>query len=87
VWFPAIAPSKKLLERFQGRLEDPAIRKRFFESYKRELLATAESRQNVELLAQIAFRTPISIGCYCEDESRCHRSRLYKIIQKHLPRT
>lgn len=84
VWFPALAPSARLLTRFRTKLEDPAIRKRFFESYERELLATAESRQNVEFLAQIATRTPISIGCYCEDESRCHRSRLYKIVQKHM---
>jgi hypothetical protein len=34
-------------------------------------------------LARIAESTPISIGCFCSDESRCHRSRLFRIIQQH----
>ena len=41
--------------------------------YERELLGRAESRQALDLLAAFARRTPISIGCYCTDESRCHR--------------
>jgi uncharacterized protein YeaO (DUF488 family) len=87
VWLPAIAPSAKLLSRLKRRDSDDAkVMKQFFNSYERELLATAEGRQTIEFLAQIAARTPISIGCFCEDESRCHRSRLCKIIQKHAPR-
>ena len=84
VWFPMLAPGAKLLARFQLLgLDDPAVRERFFDNYERELLSTAEGRQAVELIAQIAKRTPISIGCFCEDEAKCHRSRLYRIIQRH----
>jgi hypothetical protein len=36
----------------------------------------------MELLAEITRRMPISIGCFCADESRCHRSRLYDIIER-----
>ena len=86
VWLPALAPSAKLLERFKKRgFSTLANRRAFFDSYERELLATAEGRQNVELLAKVAARMPISIGCFCEDESRCHRSRLFKILHKHAP--
>jgi uncharacterized protein YeaO (DUF488 family) len=90
VWLPALAPSAKLLARFKKRhargFDDPAVREAFFDSYERELLSSAEGRQLVEFLAHIAVRTPISIGCFCADESRCHRSRLYKLILRHAPR-
>ena len=86
VWLPALAPSAKLLARVKSRdFDDPAIRKLFFDSYERELLVTAESRQTVEFVAQVAARTPISIGCFCGNEARCHRSRLFKIILKRAP--
>jgi uncharacterized protein YeaO (DUF488 family) len=87
VWLPAIAPSAKLLSRLKRRDPDDAgVLKDFFDSYERELLSTASGRQTIEFLAEVAARTPISIGCFCEDESRCHRSRLYKIVQRHAPR-
>jgi uncharacterized protein YeaO (DUF488 family) len=41
-----------------------------------------DSRHAIELLAAMAKRTPISIGCFCEDESHCHRSVLRKLIQQ-----
>ena len=86
VWLPTLAPSAKLLARFKKRdFDDNSVRKAFFDSYERELLATAEGRQNIQFVAQVAARTPISIGCFCSDESRCHRSRLLKIIGKYAP--
>jgi len=46
VWFPALASSIKLASRFQGsNFEDVAVRDKFFDSYERELLSTAESNQ------------------------------------------
>lgn len=87
VWLPAVAPSAKLLgELKQYDFDNPAQRKKFFNRYEKELLGNAESRQTVEFMAEVAARMPISIGCFCEDESRCHRSRLFKIIQDHAPR-
>lgn len=88
VWLPALAPSSKLLgELKKYNLENPAHRKKFFDRYEKELLGHAESRQTVEFVAQVAARMPISIGCFCDDESRCHRSRLFKIIQEHAPQS
>ena len=86
VWLPALAPTAKLLARVKKRnFDDPSVRKAFFDAYERELLASADGRQTVQFVAQVAARTPISIGCFCGDESRCHRSRLVKIIRKRTP--
>ncbi len=82
VWFPALAPSNTLLAKRRNlNFEEASVRKAFFDSYEKALLANSESRQAAALIAEIAARTPVSIGCFCADESRCHRSRLYKVIK------
>ena len=83
VWFPILAPSAALLARFKHRdFKEAYVRRLFFDAYEREILARAESRQAVEFVAALVLRTPISIGCYCDDETRCHRSRLFSIIKR-----
>lgn len=86
VWLPALAPSAKLVAQLKKKQNGPigAFQKEL-DKYERELLSNAAGRQTVEFLAQVAARMPISIGCACEDESRCHRSRLFKILQAHAP--
>lgn len=79
VWFPVLAPSESLLRR--ARRTGMEYRK-FCDSYERELMSKAESRQAVELIAALALRTPISVGCFCEDEVKCHRSYLRKLIER-----
>jgi uncharacterized protein YeaO (DUF488 family) len=87
VWFPVLAPSAALLKWVHARnLDDPAKRRAFFDSYERELLGQLESRQAIQLLAALAARMPISIGCFCDDENRCHRSRLRKLIEQAAAR-
>lgn len=84
VWLPVLAPSDKLLNRIKGKnWDDTAVRNRFFDAYERELMSNAAGRQTVEFIARVVTKTPVSIGCFCGDESRCHRSRLFKIIKKH----
>jgi uncharacterized protein YeaO (DUF488 family) len=80
VWFPILAPSVALLRR--ARRSKDMDHRAFCASYERELFGRAESRQAVELLAALALRTPINIGCYCEDESQCHRSHLRKLVER-----
>ena len=84
VWLPTLAPEAKLVSQIlkldPGKTKE---REKLFDRYERELLSDATGRQTVELIAHIAERTPISIGCFCEDESRCHRSRLSRIILKY----
>ena len=79
VWFPVLAPSLALLRRMKRGMTSYAD---FCSSYERELLANTESRQALDLLAAIALRMPISIGCYCADESTCHRKHLFKLIKR-----
>lgn len=87
VWFPALAPSLKLLGRVKTiDADDPKAWKRFFDSYERELEADAEKRQTLAALAAVCARTPVSIGCFCEDESRCHRSRLRELLEREAAR-
>jgi uncharacterized protein YeaO (DUF488 family) len=86
VWLPVLAPSAKLVAEIKKAVKGTdAEREKAFNRYERELLSNATGRQTVEFVAQIAARTPISIGCACEDESLCHRSRLFKIIQENAP--
>lgn len=80
VWFPVLAPSATLPRRRKKSLTRDYAG--FCASYEREIFSRAESRQALDLLAAIAFRTPISIGCYCEDESCCHRKHLRKLIER-----
>jgi uncharacterized protein YeaO (DUF488 family) len=76
VWFPVVAPSEKLLRSIKKTgIEDPKVRKRFFDAYRRELQKSPASH-GVSLLAAVASSMPIAVGCYCADETRCHRSVL-----------
>ncbi|MGA8668732.1 MAG: DUF488 family protein [Terracidiphilus sp.] len=88
VWLPTLAPNAKLVAQIRALApERSAERQKLFDRYERELLADTPGRQTVELLAEIAKRTPISIGCFCEEESGCHRSRLLRIIQHQAKAT
>jgi len=81
VWLPTLAPEARLVSQILKLDPDKAKeREKLFDRYERELLSDATGRQTVELIAKIAERTAVSIGCFCKDESHCHRSRLFKII-------
>jgi uncharacterized protein YeaO (DUF488 family) len=79
VWYPQLAPSQELIQWLHSVDEKwGEFRKR----YEREMMKNTDSRQAIQLLAQIATRTPIAIGCYCDDEEHCHRSALYELIKR-----
>src|SRR5215475_1968075 len=81
VWFPVVAPSAKLLRSIRKTgIDDATIRQRFFAAYRRELQRPPASH-GLNLLAALATTTPIAVGCFCADESRCHRSVLRDIIE------
>lgn len=80
VWFPTLAPSTELLK--QGlAAETPAQWNAFVRAYKREM-AAPEAQHALELLARLSHQTDFSVGCYCEDESRCHRSVLRELLSQ-----
>ena len=82
VWLPLLAPSAELLRWMKGR-EWPSEQVRwskFKERYVAEMKKT-DARQAIKLLAELSRATKVNIGCYCENESACHRSILRELIE------
>lgn len=78
VWFPNLAPSPETLK-LGHEARTPAEWAAFLRKYRAEM-ATPENRHAIELLAVLSRQTNFSVGCYCEDESRCHRSVLRELL-------
>ncbi len=82
VWYPNLAPSEALLKQGQALIaEDAAAWKRFERAYRAEM-ATPERRHDLGLLAALSRHTSFSVGCYCANEARCHRSVLRTLLQQ-----
>ena len=78
VWLPQLAPSSELV--LQARsAATPAGWRAFVRAYRSEMGA-ADNARLIALLAALSHVTDLSIGCYCEDESRCHRSVLSELL-------
>ena len=80
VWFPNLAPSEALLKE-----ASPLNDEKSWQAFKRKFLAemkSPEARRDLDLLAALSHQTNFAIGCYCEDESRCHRSILRALLEK-----
>ncbi len=78
VWFPNLAPSQETLD-FGQAASTPAQWAKFIQRYRREM-ATPENRHAIALLAALSHHASFSVGCYCEDESHCHRSILKQLL-------
>ncbi len=74
LWFPNLAPSEELFRQARAA-STPAEWRRFVRAFRRELGAPDRSRE-LDLLAALAHTADFSLGCYCEQESRCHRAVL-----------
>jgi len=81
VWLPELAPSEQLVKAGQGASTDREWQT-FVKRYRAEMKQPAPSRL-LELLAALSQRTAISVGCYCADENRCHRSVLRALLREH----
>jgi uncharacterized protein YeaO (DUF488 family) len=79
VWLPDVAPSEALLKRAQASLDDPKRWKQFVGRYRGEM-KRPEARRLLDLLAALSHTTHFSVGCYCADEKRCHRSVLRDLL-------
>ncbi|HZY05689.1 MAG TPA: DUF488 family protein [Anaeromyxobacteraceae bacterium] len=79
VWFPDLAPSAAAVS--QGlRAASDREWVAFARRYRREMAAPGP-RRALELLAALSHRTDLSVGCYCQDERRCHRSVLRELLR------
>jgi uncharacterized protein YeaO (DUF488 family) len=65
--------------RIGQQAETPAQWSAFTKRYRKEM-ATPENQRTIELLAALSQDADFSVGCYCEDESRCHRSVLRELL-------
>jgi uncharacterized protein YeaO (DUF488 family) len=81
VWLPILSPSVKLVKEAQAAQDDRAWSV-FRRKYRREMAAPDASRI-LDLLAALSRQTNFSVGCYCEDETRCHRSVLRALLAEH----
>jgi uncharacterized protein YeaO (DUF488 family) len=79
VWLPNLAPSEELLKAGQAAQDDAARWKAFARRYRAEMKQPDVSRV-LDLLAALSHGTSLSVGCYCADESRCHRSILRELL-------
>lgn len=78
VWFPNLAPSLETMKLGQAA-ETPADWAAFTKKYRAEMTAP-EAQHALALLATLSAQTNFSVGCYCEDETRCHRSVLRALL-------
>jgi uncharacterized protein YeaO (DUF488 family) len=78
VWFPNLAPSLETMKLGQAADTD-AEWKAFTKKYRTEMAEPA-AQHALALLATLSAQTHFSVGCYCEDEARCHRSVLRALL-------
>ena len=78
VWFPNLAPTADLLKLGRSAKTDGEW-KAFLRKYRAEMADTEKSR-TLDLLAALSHQTNFSVGCYCADERRCHRSILRALL-------
>jgi uncharacterized protein YeaO (DUF488 family) len=80
VWLPNLSPSLDLLKVAKGAEDDKA-----WSAFKRKFRAemnSSEASKVLDLLAALSHQTNMSLGCYCKDETRCHRSVLRELLME-----
>lgn len=80
-WLPELAPSQELVTRALAA-ESDAEWAAFTRAYRREM-SQPGPRHLLDLLANLSRTSSIAVGCYCQDEERCHRSVLRELLADH----
>jgi uncharacterized protein YeaO (DUF488 family) len=78
VWFPNLAPSLDTMK--TGRAVSTDAQLRSFKKKYRAEMSVADTARSIALLAALSHSANFSVGCYCEDEARCHRSVLKQLL-------
>ena len=77
VWYPLLSPTPELVkEALQAQADASDKEWAAFVKHFRKELAQPEASRTLDLLAALSHHSAMSLGCYCEDEARCHRSVL-----------
>jgi uncharacterized protein YeaO (DUF488 family) len=79
VWLPLLAPSEALLHEIQATGADERSWRTFVRKFRREM-KQPDAARTLALLAALSHTTQLSVGCYCADEARCHRSILRALL-------
>jgi uncharacterized protein YeaO (DUF488 family) len=82
VWLPDLAPSAPVVSWALSEPWTPARWKKYAQKYRAEMNAPPAQRL-LALLAALSKTTNLSVGCYCEDETHCHRSLLRELLSAH----
>lgn len=80
VWFPNLAPSAETMKLGQ-KSRNAREWEKFVQAYKREMKQPS-AHHDIRLLAKLSHSSNFSVGCYCEDEARCHRSVLGELLRE-----
>jgi uncharacterized protein YeaO (DUF488 family) len=80
-WLPELAPSAELVS-FALAAETDAQWATFTRRYRKEM-STPTARHLLDLVAALSRDSDVAVGCYCEDETRCHRSVLRELLAEH----
>jgi uncharacterized protein YeaO (DUF488 family) len=78
VWYPQLSPSPESVKQALAA-QDDAQWHAFVKRFRAEMSMPEHSR-TLDLLAALSHHAAFSVGCYCEDESRCHRSVLRALL-------
>jgi len=78
VWLPNLAPTPETVK-LALAAETQRQWTAFVKRYRAEM-ASPDNRRVLDLLAALSREANFSVGCYCEDESRCHRSVLRQLL-------
>lgn len=80
VWLPTLAPSAELMGWIHAQDLTAANWRRFEARYRREM-SRPDATHLIALLAALSRQTNLAVGCYCDDETRCHRSLLRELLR------
>jgi uncharacterized protein YeaO (DUF488 family) len=81
VWLPELAPGEPLRKWIMAAPVTPRRWAAFARRYRREMRAPGAARL-IALLAALSPHARFAVGCYCEDEARCHRSVLRELLEE-----
>jgi uncharacterized protein YeaO (DUF488 family) len=79
VWLPELAPTAATVSAAVAVEWNEKNWKKFVATYVREM-STPAAEHLLRTLAALSHQTNFSVGCYCEDETRCHRSVLRDLL-------
>ena len=81
IWYPNLAPSAETIK--LGQLAQTEAQWSAFAKKYRTEMSQPDTARTIALLALLSHRSDFSVGCYCEDESHCHRSVLRKLLEEN----